>query len=50
MGCYLGKTYARLWGRPAVGEHVGVYNPFVRKRRFTAIAALALDKGIIAQG
>jgi hypothetical protein len=42
------RTYARLWGRAPVGQRVEVYQPFVRKRRFTGIAALALDVGIIA--
>ncbi|KAJ7759080.1 hypothetical protein B0H16DRAFT_1254662, partial [Mycena metata] len=42
------RTYARLWGRAPVGDRVEEYSPFVRKRRYTAIAALALDEGIIA--
>jgi transposase len=42
------RTYARLWGRSPVGERVEEYSPFVRKRRFTGIAAMGLDKGIIA--
>ncbi|KAJ7678319.1 hypothetical protein DFH06DRAFT_917350, partial [Mycena polygramma] len=42
------RTYARMWGRSSKGRRVEVYQPFVRKRRFTGIAALALDVGIIA--
>jgi transposase len=42
------RTYARLWGRSPVGERVEEYSPFVRKRRFSALCAMALDKGIIA--
>ncbi|KAF7350719.1 Transposase domain-containing protein [Mycena sanguinolenta] len=42
------RTYARLWGRAPVGQRAEAYQPFVRKRRFTGIAALALDVGIIA--
>ncbi|KAJ7709174.1 hypothetical protein B0H16DRAFT_1344769, partial [Mycena metata] len=42
------RTYVRLWGRSPRGQRVEVYHPFVRKHRFTAIAALALDVGIIA--
>ncbi|KAJ7736646.1 hypothetical protein B0H16DRAFT_1254138, partial [Mycena metata] len=42
------RTYAILWGRAPVGERAEANIPFVRKRRFSAICALALDKGIIA--
>jgi hypothetical protein len=42
------RTYARLWGRSPKGQRVEVSQPFVRKRRYTAIAALVLDAGIIA--
>ncbi|KAK6993201.1 hypothetical protein R3P38DRAFT_2567237 [Favolaschia claudopus] len=42
------RTYARLWGRSPQGERTEVYYPFVRKRRFTGIGALALDVGMIA--
>ncbi|KAJ7321603.1 hypothetical protein DFH08DRAFT_712759 [Mycena albidolilacea] len=42
------RTYARLWGRSPKGQRVEVYTPFVWKRRFTGIGALALDVGIIA--
>jgi hypothetical protein len=42
------RTYARLWGRAPKGQRAEVFSPFVRKRRFTGIAALALDVGIIA--
>jgi transposase len=42
------RTYARLWGRAAVGVRVEKHDPFVRKRRFSMLAAIALDKGIIA--
>ncbi|KAJ7100847.1 hypothetical protein B0H15DRAFT_739373, partial [Mycena belliarum] len=39
------RTYARLWGRSPAGERVESYAPFVRKRRYTTIGAMALDKG-----
>ncbi|KAJ7138973.1 hypothetical protein C8R44DRAFT_543689, partial [Mycena epipterygia] len=42
------RTYGRLSGRSAVGKRVEVYTPFVCKQRFMEIAALALNKGIIA--
>jgi transposase len=41
------RTYARLWGRAAVGERVELHNPFIRKRRLSMVAAMALDEGII---
>lgn len=41
-------TYARLWGRSTKGERVDIQAPFVRKRRFSMVAALALGEGIIA--
>jgi transposase len=42
------RTYARLWGRAPIGEYAEQHNPFVRKRRYSMCAAMALDKGIIA--
>jgi transposase len=42
------RTYTRLWGRAQVGRRVEHYAPFVRKRRYSMIAALALDEGIVA--
>jgi transposase len=42
------QTYARLWGRTARGMRAEKHNPFVRKRRLSMLAALALDEGIIA--
>jgi transposase len=42
------RTYARLWGRAAEGQRVEKHDPFVRKRRLSMVAALALDEGIIA--
>ncbi|KAJ7653554.1 hypothetical protein DFH06DRAFT_941423, partial [Mycena polygramma] len=42
------RTYARLYGWSPVGKCCEVYTPFVRKRRFTAIAAMGLDEGIVA--
>jgi transposase len=42
------RTYARLWGRAPIGECAEQHNPFVRKRRYSMCAAMALDKGIIA--
>jgi len=42
------RTYARLWGRAKHGARVEVHQPFVRKRHFSMLAAMELDKGIIA--
>jgi transposase len=42
------RTYTRLWGRAPVGERVEQHDPFVRKRRYSMLAGLALDEGIIA--
>ncbi|KAE9397469.1 hypothetical protein BT96DRAFT_823381, partial [Gymnopus androsaceus JB14] len=42
------RTYARLWGRAPRGQRVEVQSPFVRKRRLSMLAAMALDQGIIA--
>jgi transposase len=42
------RTYTRLWGRAQVGRRAEQHAPFVRKRRYSMIAALALDEGIVA--
>jgi hypothetical protein len=42
------RTYARLWGRSEIGTRIEVSQPFVRKRRFSMLAAMALNEGIIA--
>lgn len=42
------RTYTRLWGRAPIGRRVEQHDPFVRRRRYSMIAALALDEGIIA--
>lgn len=42
------RTYTRLWGRAQVGRRVEQHDPFIRQRRYSMIAALALDEGIIA--
>ena len=42
------RTYARLWGRSEQGTRVEATQPFVRKRRFSMLATMALDEGIIA--
>jgi transposase len=42
------RTYSRLWGRAERGARVEVHQAFVRKRRFSMLAAMELDKGIIA--
>ena len=42
------RTYTRLWGRAPVGQRVEQHDPFVRKRRYSMLAGLALDEGIIA--
>jgi hypothetical protein len=41
-------TYTRLWGRSVIGSRVKNHDPFMRKRRFSMVAALALDEGIVA--
>lgn len=41
------RTYARIFGRSEIGTRAEVSQPFVRKRRLTGVAALALGKGII---
>ena len=42
------RTYAHLWGRSHTGTRVEHHAPFVRKCRFSMVAALALDEGIVA--
>ena len=42
------QTYARLWERSSWGLRAKKHDPFVQKRCFSMVAALALDKGIIA--
>lgn len=42
------RTYGRLWGRANVGVRVETHQPFVRKRRFSMLAAMVLDEGIVA--
>ena len=42
------RTYARLWGRSKRGSRAEIHQPFVRKRRFSMLATMALDEGIIA--
>lgn len=42
------RTYSRLWGRSQKGSRVEVHQPFVRKRRFSMLATMSLDEGIIA--
>jgi hypothetical protein len=42
------RTYARLWGRSHMGTRVEQHAPFVCKRCFSMVAALALDEGIVA--
>ena len=41
-------TYACLWGRSHMGTRVEQHAPFVCKRCFSMVAALALDEGIVA--
>lgn len=41
------RTYARLWGRAQKGQRVEIRAPFVRKRRFSLVGALALDEPLI---
>lgn len=42
------RIYARLWGRAPAGERVECYAPFVRGRRLSMLAGMALDEGITA--
>lgn len=42
------RTYSRRWGRAPRGARAEQHQPFVRKRRFSMVAGLALDEGIIA--
>jgi transposase len=42
------RTYTRLWGRAPVGQRVEQHDPFVRKRRYSMLAGLVLDEGIIS--
>ena len=42
------RTYARLWGRAECSARVEVQQPFVCKRRFSMLATMELDEGIIA--
>ncbi|KAG2132757.1 hypothetical protein DEU56DRAFT_739407 [Suillus clintonianus] len=42
------RTYSRHWGRAARGARAEQHQPFVRKRRFSMVAGLALDEGIVA--
>jgi hypothetical protein len=41
------QTYAHLWGQSRCGTHVEQHAPFVRKRCFSMVAAMALDEGIV---
>jgi len=40
-------TYTHLWGRAPVGTRVEQHDPFVWRHRYSMIAALALDEGIV---
>ena len=42
------QTYARLWGQAWRGMRVEQHNPFVHKKRYSMVAALVLDEGIVA--
>lgn len=41
-------TYSRIWGCSRMGRRAEHHAPFVQNRRYSMIAALALDEGIIA--
>ena len=41
-------TYTQLWGRAPIGERVAQHGPFVWKRRYSMLAGMVLDEGIIA--
>ena len=40
-------TYTQLWGRAPIGKQVGQHDLFVCRHRYSMIATLALDEGII---
>lgn len=42
------RTYTWIWGRASVGKRVEQHDPFVQRRRYSLIVALALDEGIVA--
>ena len=42
------RTCTCLWGRAPVGQRAEQHDPFVRKRRYSMLAGLVLDEGIIA--
>ena len=42
------RTFGRLWGRAAEGMRVEQHNPFMRGRRLSMVAGMALGEGIIA--
>jgi len=42
------RTYAQLWGCSERGIHVVVRQPFVHKHRFSMLAGMVLDEGIVA--
>ena len=42
------RTYTHLWGRSEVRSRVEVHQPFCQKQCFSMLAALVLDKGIVA--
>lgn len=42
------RTYARIFGHARRGERVEAISPFVCGHRFSMLAAMALDEGIVA--
>jgi len=42
------QTYTQLWGQTPVGKQVEQHDPFVQWWRYSMVAALVLDKGIVA--
>lgn len=42
------RTYSHRWGCAARGARAEQHQPFVRKCRFSMVAGLALDEGIVA--
>ncbi|KAF9034590.1 hypothetical protein BJ165DRAFT_1328479, partial [Panaeolus papilionaceus] len=42
------RTYSQLWGRSPQGTPAAATQPFVWKRRFSKLATLSLDEGIVA--
>ncbi|KAF8988985.1 hypothetical protein BDZ89DRAFT_892139, partial [Hymenopellis radicata] len=42
------RTYARMFGRSRVGRRAEMYQPFVRKIRYSMCAAMSVEDGIFS--